>query len=157
MMNLRRLNILKILYKNFFKKNIPKKSGFMLSEVMIALAVVGVLILPVFGVIDDFLLFSVRYRDKKDRLLVMKNMMVEQGYKARHEKAQSASLEKILKASQGSGLRGTLKYTREVMKKTKPFEKFSKETLQNLCKQKVVGSFGAQKETLVSFLYKPKQ
>ena len=106
------------------------KAGFMLSEVMIALVIVTVLILPIFGVITDFLMLSSRYRDQKDRLIAMKNVMIEKIYKSKEDKKQT------LRQAQGEreqkrikGLRATLKFTRDVVKKAKPFDKLSKNQL----------------------------
>lgn len=126
-------------------------SGFMLTEVLMAIAIVGLLIVPITGLISNVLLFSARYRNRKDRLIVMKNLMLERIYKSKEEKKQKAVFDKKIKDPSGM-----LRYTRENIKRAKPFDKIAKKELQNLCLQKVIGSFDKQTDYFVSFLYKPK-
>ncbi|MFC1843130.1 hypothetical protein ACFLYU_05735 [Candidatus Dependentiae bacterium] len=116
-----------------------------------ALTVVSMLITPVFYMISNALRASARFRDQTSRLFVMKNFMVKQTYEAQQDKEQQKSKDKKIKEPAV-----TLNYARKVVGKAKPFDKFSKEELQNLCVQKVTASFDKQKEFLVSFLYKPK-
>jgi len=126
-------------------------SGFMLMEILMALTVVSMLVVPVFSLIRNALFVSARYRDQKNILIVMKNFMMEKTYKAKTQGKKEKSVEqKRLKEPMG-----ILKYTRSQVKNIGPFKSISKEQLKHLWLQKVEGSFGDRKDRIVSFLYKP--
>jgi len=129
------------------------KSGFMLTEVLIALVVVSMLTTPMFLFIRNALFSSARYRDQKDMLLAMKSFMTNKTYKASQDKTQSKVEEK-----KSTNPEGILKYTRNQVKRVGAFKNFPKEQIKNLCIQTVEGTFGPEKQKgrLISFLYKPE-
>jgi len=130
------------------KKNLL--SGFMLAEIMIALAIISLITTPIFFIIRRSLFASARNRDEQNELLVMENFMTECTYEAKTGKSQTATKTKPVEEPAG-----TLKYTRELQRKRGTFKNFPEEQIKNLCVQKVEGAFGNRKEELVSFLYKP--
>jgi len=135
--------------KNLKKCNNP---GFMLSEVLITLTIVSMVTAPVFMLISNSLRFSYRFYRKRERVLSMKNLLLEQMYRAKEEDKQEVSVPKRLKKPNVS-----LVYTRVVVKKDKMFEKIPENQLQNLCVQKVTATFGGRREKdyFGCLLYKP--
>lgn len=126
------------------------KSGFMLTEVLIAMVIVSTMIMPVLSFIGNAIKASARYRDSSARLFVMKNLMLQQTYFAQEDKQKKKSLEEKIKEPAVA-----LKYTRDTVGRQKPFDKLSESESQNLFVQKVEASFGSRKESIVCFLYKP--
>jgi len=135
-------------------KNLKKNSsGFMLTEVLIALTIVSMITTPVFMLISSSLRSSYRLYRKRERVFSMKNLMLEQMYKARDGKQKATANKKLKKPSL------SLVYTRDLIKKDKMFEKIPANQLQNLCVQKIIATFGGMKEKdyFGCLLYKPVQ
>jgi len=128
-------------------------SGFMLTEVLIAIAIVGIVITPILLIQYNALVGTNDFSGKIRRLFVMKNFMVEQGFKASEQKEQKAVAEKNIKDSNV-----TLKYVRDKIKKgLPPFKNFDDAQVGNLCVQRIEAEFGVKKkDVLIRFLYKPK-
>jgi len=124
----------------------------MLLEVLMAMTIVAITVTPIYMSISNSLRFSYRYYRERERVFAMKNLMLEQMYKAKEDKKQKASVNKKLKRPNLS-----LAYTRDVVKKDKMFKQIPKNQLQNLCTQKVVATFGGMKEKdyFGCLLYKP--
>lgn len=128
-------------------------SGFMLSEVLIALVVVSTVMMPIMNYISVAVKKSGIYNRKNERFFEAKNLMEKENFFAQEEKSQQKSgVEQKTKNT-----RVKVKYSRSTVKKMAPFDKSPEHVLNNLVLQKVevIGADG-EKENLILFLYKPK-
>lgn len=125
-------------------------SGFMLEEVMIALVITSLVIMPVLDFVSTYMVTSTRYKDKSVRLIFSKNFMLQQAYFSQEDKTKSKSLNEKTKDPILD-----LKYVRSQVKKIHPFQNFKDPELQNLFMQQVEVVSGKNKDNIVCFLYKP--
>jgi Tfp pilus assembly protein PilV len=132
-------------------KNLNSKSGFMLSEVLIALVVVSLVIIPVMNVISNALRTADRYRAKNERFFAMKNILSQQSYFIQNDKSKNKVFNESIKNP-----KLVVNYTCSPVKKTTPFDKFQDYSLKNLLLQKVqTTGQGVPKESIICFVYKP--
>ena len=134
--------------KNLNCKNC--KSGFMLTEVLIAMAIVAIVLTPVLSQ-TNVLRFLVNYSRRLKIVFDSKNIIVEQTFRAKEDKEQR-SMFGVKDKKTGN----IFKYVRDVVKKgAPPFKNFDDSQIKNLCKQEVSTTYKNRKIITVNFLYKP--
>jgi len=130
-------------------KNRNHKSGFMLTEVLVAMAIIGIVLIPVLSQLD-YLRFLSDYSKRLRIFFENKNLIIEQTFKARREKKQQAKFDGKTRAGR------PFVYVRAPVKKaTPPFKAFDDSQVKNLCRQEVSTVYRNRKEKVVNFLYKP--
>lgn len=125
----------------------------MLSEVMIALVISSMVIMPILDFVSNYIKLSAKYRDSSSRLILMRNMLLDETYFTKEDKKQAKNLDQKVKDSNI-----TLRYKRQAASKGGAFAKFGDENLKNLVLQRVdIVAPGVRTESIVCFFYKPAQ
>jgi len=131
-------------------KNLNDKSGFMLSEVLIAMAVIAIAITPALSQLG-VLRFLYDYSRQLKVTFANKNILAEQTFRAKEDKKQKSSFEK---ADKKTGI--VSKYVRNPIKKgIPPLKKLDAKQIKNLCKQEATTTYKKVSDSMFSFLYKP--
>ena len=128
------------------------KQGFLLMEVLLAIMIVGMLVVPVYSLISRSLRISNVYSREGKYLSASRNLMTEQMVKAMYGRKQKGSAEKKIKEPPVS-----LKYSRgKIPKGILSVKEIGEAQIKNLCRQEVLLTRGREQEKFFSLLYIPE-